>query len=338
MLAAACVVPLGVGLPHEQGTLFEPDLFAEAFNSSREHESLERLHPTSHARRSEHGLAGHSLERERERENVITELLFGYDSFPHWDGDACLVGAPAQFQGECKYTPSGSFVVPSMLKTAFHHMGLKECDNAAQCTCSGCDELNARLAEGQPLFDVDGKPIGEVSCAPPPGCHPVAFWRFASLSDLPSSSLVLGHSSRPPPSHLTTLCPARDADHTPSKWVSRINAADLMYKKFSGLKKLTQSLTDKINEAQTEYEKAHNEPKPAMVRMRRAESRMRKLEQKKNYYTRQVCQMHYQHRRGLSLIPGPTIAVNDHNPTFVALLPLLSRPSVPICPGPPFAR
>ena len=114
--------------------------------------SLERA-PAAPAAPSivDYGAAGHGSLSDLERENKITELIFGVDSFPHWDGDTCLVGAPAQFGGECKYTPSGSFVVPAMLKTAMHHMGLKECSSAAQCTCSGCEELNARRVEGSSI-------------------------------------------------------------------------------------------------------------------------------------------------------------------------------------------
>ena len=31
------------------------------------------------------------LNRSLERRNFITELLLGYDHYPHWDGDQCIV-------------------------------------------------------------------------------------------------------------------------------------------------------------------------------------------------------------------------------------------------------
>ena len=74
--------------------------------------------------------------------------LAGYDSFPHWDGDSCLVGMPARFEGECTYEPRGSFAMPSQLKVGLHKMGLKDCARGAHCTCFGCEELNKRWLEG----------------------------------------------------------------------------------------------------------------------------------------------------------------------------------------------
>ena len=56
--------------------------------------SLERA-PAAPAAPSivDYGAAGHGSLSDLERENKITELIFGVDSFPHWDGDTCLVGA-----------------------------------------------------------------------------------------------------------------------------------------------------------------------------------------------------------------------------------------------------
>ena len=87
------------------------------------------------------------LNRSLERRNFITELLLGYDHYPHWDGDQCIVGTPAQFQGTCKYTPEGGILGRGM-KGFLHSAGLKECDNGGDCTCTGCNELNVLLGEG----------------------------------------------------------------------------------------------------------------------------------------------------------------------------------------------
>jgi len=87
------------------------------------------------------------LNRSLERRNFITELLLGYDHYPHWDGDQCIVGTPAQFQGTCKYTPEGGILGRGM-KGFLHSAGLKECDGGGDCTCTGCNELNVLLGEG----------------------------------------------------------------------------------------------------------------------------------------------------------------------------------------------
>ena len=109
------------------------------FNTPRTRPRCDR--PSVYTRCSRH------LPQER---NFITELLFGYDSFPHWDGDSCLAGTPAQFPGVCKYSPPGN-VITSNLRMLLHHAGLKECESGAECVCTGCDQLNEHLKEGGSL-------------------------------------------------------------------------------------------------------------------------------------------------------------------------------------------
>ena len=71
-----------------------------------------------------------------------------YNHFPYWDGVNCIVGMPAAFKGDCKYSPDASLAVPASFKRVLNKIGLLECSTGAQCLCTGCEELNNKLTFG----------------------------------------------------------------------------------------------------------------------------------------------------------------------------------------------